>query len=69
MQGWSGPGCGLLKPNWDRVEGAKMNFRMLGHKELGCLKRALGCDMPKNRRGGGGLWKFGPQIALGRKRN
>jgi hypothetical protein len=49
-----------------RVEGAKMNFRMLGHEEeLGCLKRALGCDMPKNRRGGGGLRKFGPQTALG----
>jgi hypothetical protein len=35
---------------------------------VGCELRVLGCDRPKNRRGGGGLRKFGLKIALGRKR-
>jgi hypothetical protein len=34
---------------------------------LGCELRVLGCDRPKNRRGGGGLRRLGPQTALGRK--
>jgi hypothetical protein len=39
-----------------------MNFRMLGYEEeLGCLKRSLGCDMPKIE---GAAVDFG---SLGRK--
>jgi hypothetical protein len=66
--GWDS-GLGRTGLRWaeiklgQRVEGAKMNFRMLGYEEeLGCLKRSLGCDMPKIE---GAAVDFG---SLGRKR-
>jgi hypothetical protein len=33
MLGWSGPGCGLLKPNWDRALRGKKETWMFGLKE------------------------------------